>query len=119
MVSASGTDTANRPAELKTLNPSARLAPEPSQSSGTHDSGSPASVKACHSGLIQLPSLLLLMVWASARSLKMRSAVSATIFSLSATAFPVCTSAHLMRRKCRAWGAANFLGRHDGEKPPG
>ena len=88
MVSASGTATAKRPAELNTLKPSARLAPEPPRSSDTHDSGKPASVSACHSGAFQLPSLSLLMVWASARSAKIRSAVSATMFSLS-TAFPV------------------------------
>ncbi len=49
MVSASGT-TAERPAALNTLKPSARLAPEPPQSSGTHAKGNPASVSACQSG---------------------------------------------------------------------
>ena len=42
MVSASGTAIAKRPAALSTPKPSARLAPEPPQSSGTHDSGRPA-----------------------------------------------------------------------------
>ena len=95
MVSASGTAMANRPAELKTAKPSARLAPEPPQSSGTHASGRPASVSACHSGAFQAPFLSLLMVWASARSENIFSAVSATMFSLSATAFLVFHWAHL------------------------
>ena len=56
---------------------------------GTHDSGRPASVSACHSGAFQAPFLSRLMVCASARSANIFSAVSATIFSLSATAFPV------------------------------
>ncbi len=58
MVSASGTATAKRPAALRTLNPSARLAPEPPQSSGTHDNGKPASVSACQSGAFQPPLLV-------------------------------------------------------------
>ena len=58
MVSASGTAIAKRPAALNTLKPSARLAPEPPQSSGTHDSGRPASVSACQSGAFQLPLLV-------------------------------------------------------------
>jgi hypothetical protein len=95
IVSASGTATAKRPAELSTEKPSARLAPEPPKSSGTQDSGRPDSVSACQSGAFQLPSLSLLMVWASARSAKIFSAVSATMFSLSATAFPVLNW-HLM-----------------------
>ena len=86
MVSASGTATAKRPAALSTLKPSAMLAPEPPQSSGTHDNGSPASLSACHSGAFQLPCLSRLMVWVSARSAKIFSAVSATMFSVSATA---------------------------------
>ena len=62
MVSASGTAIAKRPAALSTLKPSARLAPEPPQSSGTHDSGRPASVSACQSGSFQSPFLSRLMV---------------------------------------------------------
>src|SRR5204862_6423449 len=87
MVSTSGTATAKRPAALRTEKPSARLAPEPLQSSGTQDSGRPDSVSACQSGAFQAPSLSRLMVWASARSAKIFSAVSATMLSLSATAF--------------------------------
>src|SRR3978361_1701767 len=41
MVSASGTAIAKRPAALNTPKPSARLAPEPPQSSGTQASGRP------------------------------------------------------------------------------
>ena len=92
MVSASGTAIAKRPAALNTPKPSARLAPEPPQSSGTQDSGRPASVSACHSGAFQSPFLSRLMVCASARSENIFSAVSATMFSLSATAFPVFQS---------------------------
>src|SRR4029450_6940281 len=73
---------------LSTLNPSASEAPEPPQSSGTQDSGRPASVSACHSGAFHSPLVSRLMVWASARSAKIFSAVSATMLSLSATAFP-------------------------------
>ena len=91
MVSASGTATAKRPAALRTEKPSARLAPEPPQSSGTHDSGRPDSVSACQSGAFHAPFLSRLMVWASARSAKIFSAVSATMFSLSATAFLMLT----------------------------
>ena len=58
MVSASGTAIAKRPAALNTLKPSARLAPEPPQSSGTQDSGRPASVSACQSGAFQLAFLV-------------------------------------------------------------
>src|SRR6202011_903447 len=89
MVSASGTAIAKGPAALSTLKPSARLAPEPPQSSPTHDKGRPASVSACQSGAFHAPLLSLLMVWASARSEKIFSAVSATMFSLSVTAFPL------------------------------
>src|SRR5437868_297076 len=89
IVSASGTATAKRPAALSTLKPSARLAPEPPQSSGTQASGRPASVSACQSGAFHAPLSSRLMVWASARSAKIFSAVSATMFSLSATAFLV------------------------------
>ena len=46
-------------------------------------------VSACQSGAFQSPFLSRLMVWASARSAKIFSAVSATMFSLSATAFLV------------------------------
>jgi hypothetical protein len=89
MVSAKGTAMAKRPAAPITPKPSARLAPEPPQSSGTHASGSPASVRACHSGAFQLPSLSRLIACASARSAKIFSAVATTMFSLSATAFLV------------------------------
>src|SRR6202171_6146429 len=89
MVSASGTAIAKRPAALSTLKPSARLAPEPSQSSGTHDNGRAASVSACPRGAFQLPFLLLLVVLGSARSGNIFPAVPATMFSLSATAFLV------------------------------
>src|SRR4029078_4773515 len=117
MVSASGTATACRPAALRTEKPSARLTPEPPQSSGTHASGRPASVSACQSGAFHAPFLSRLMVWASARSAKIFSAVSATMFSLSATAFP-----HLdwHRPGCslRASGAVrSFLALYDAEKP--
>ena len=60
MVSASGTAIAKRPAALSTLKPSARLAPEPPQSSGTQASGRPASLSACHSGAFQAPFLSLI-----------------------------------------------------------
>src|SRR5882757_5070873 len=109
MVSASGTATAKRPAAPSTEKPSARLAPEPPQSSGTHASGRPDSVSACHSGAFQLPFLSLLMVWASARSAKIFSAVSATMFSLSATAFPVFDLVYLLGilvGTCRSGGSA-------------
>ncbi len=88
MVSASGTAIAKRPAAPSTPNPSARLAPEPPNSSATQDSGRPASLSARHSGAFHSPFLSRLMVWASARSVKIFSAVSTTMFSLSATAFP-------------------------------
>src|SRR5262249_40892138 len=70
-----------------TPNPSARLAPEPPNSSATHDSGRPASLSACQSGAFHAPFLSLLISCASARSAKIFSAVSTTMFSLSATAF--------------------------------
>jgi hypothetical protein len=114
MVSASGTAMAKRPAALNTLKPSARLAPAPPQSSPTHDSGRPASVSACHSGAFQEPFLSLLMVCASARRENIFSAVSATMFSLSATAFLV--SSAQIRLGTQA-SAACFLAPHDGEKP--
>jgi len=117
MVSASGTAIAKRPAALNTLKPSAMLAPEPSQSSGTHDSGKPASVSACHSGAFQPPFLSLLMVCASARSANIRSAVSATMFSLSATAFPVFQTAHIPPGDFAQTSGAVFLAPHDEEKP--
>ena len=126
MVSASGTATAKRPAALNTPKPSARLAPEPPQSSGTQASGRPASVSAFQSGAFHLPSLSRLMVWASARSAKIFSAVSATMFSLSATAFLMLIGT--------AWPASpvpfgpafagpgavfsrSFLALYDGQKP--
>src|SRR5579871_1942215 len=88
MVSARGTAIAKRPAAPNTPKPSARLAPEPPQSSATQDSGRPASLSARQSGVFHAPVLSLLMVCASARSAKIFSAVSTTMFSLSATAFP-------------------------------
>src|SRR6202022_4489592 len=126
MVSASGTATAKRPAALSTEKPSARLAPEPPQSSGTHASARPDSVSACQSGAFQLPFLSLLMVWASARSAKIFSAVSATMFSLSATAFPVFDLVYLLGilvGTCRSGGSAGprcalCLAPDDGQKPP-
>src|SRR5260221_9236526 len=57
MVSTSGTAMAWRPAALRTEKPSARLAPEPLQSSGTQDSGRPDSVSACQSGAFHAPFL--------------------------------------------------------------
>src|SRR6266436_6360244 len=114
MVSASGTAMAERPAALNTLKPSAMLAPEPPQSSGTHDSGRPASVSARHSGAFQEPFLSLLMVCASARSENIFSAVSATMFSLSATAFLVSIRTDSLGTQAPA---AYFLAPHDGEKP--
>src|SRR5450756_94787 len=111
MVSASGTAMAKRPAALRTEKPSARLAPEPPHSSDTHASGRPASVSACHSGAFQSPFLSRLMVWASARSAKIFSAVSATMFSLSATAFLVFVSHTSRRRFCPGSGCGLFLRR--------
>ena len=57
MVSARGTAIAKRPAALSTLKPSARLAPEPLQASGTQASGRPASLSARHSGAFHVPCL--------------------------------------------------------------
>jgi len=88
MVSASGTATAKRPAAPSTPNPSATDAPEPPNSSDTQDSGRPASVSARHSGAFHAPCLSRLTSCASARSEKIFSAVSTTMFSLSDTAFP-------------------------------
>ena len=78
-VSASGTARANRPAIPRMAKPSARLAPEPPNFSGTHASSSPASPSVCQSGSFQAPFPILLMVCGSARSAKIRAAVSATI----------------------------------------
>ena len=78
-------------------NPRPRLAPEPPYSSATHDKGRPASLSARHSGAFQPPFLSWLTVCASARSANIRSAVCATIFSASATAFPVATGAKSAR----------------------
>src|SRR3954447_16318505 len=114
MVSASGTATADRPAALSTLKPSAMLAPEPPQSSGTHDSGKPASDNACQSGAFHLPSLSRLMVWASARSANIFSAVSATMFSL--TAFPNFSLRTQMSQGGSAKQSAAFVAGHDEEK---
>jgi len=105
------------PAALKTLKPSARLAPEPPQSSGTHASGNPASVSACQSGAFHAPFLSLLMVWASARSAKIFSAVSATMFSLSATAFPDIELARVKPRRSAGPPVRSFLALYDAEKP--
>src|ERR1700723_2599318 len=116
MVSASGTASAKRPAAPNTLKPSARLAPEPPHASGTHDNGSPASVRACQSGAFQPPFLSLLMVCASARSANIFSAVSTTMFSLSAKAFLVF-GRHISARRFRRASGADFLGAHDEEKP--
>src|SRR6266699_5545120 len=121
IVSASGTAIAKRPAALNTLNPSARLAPEPPQSSPTQDSGSPASVSACQSGAFQPPCLSRLMVWASARSAKIFSAVSTTMFSLSATAFPGLIGAPPdpavpPRPQGTAIFSLSFLALYDGQK---
>src|SRR6185436_11679227 len=119
MVSASGTATAKRPAALRTLKPSASEAPEPPQSSGTQDNGSPASVSACHSGAFHSPFLSRLMVWASARSAKIFSAVSATMFSLSATAFLILIGTvywHSARLFPGLW-MQPFLALYDAEKP--
>src|SRR5262245_10383872 len=84
-VSASGTATAKRPAAPSTAKPSRRLAPEPPNCSGTQASGSPASESARHNGPLQAPSFARLMVWGSAKSAKIRAAISATIWSLSRT----------------------------------
>ncbi len=121
MVSASGTAMAKRPAALSTEKPSAMLVPEPPNSSGTQDSGRPASVSACQSGAFQVPCLSRLMVWVSARSAKIFSAVSATMFSLSATAFPVFQSGHILPGVC-CWQSdaafsRPFLAPDDGQKP--
>src|ERR1700682_6714588 len=117
MVSASGTAIAKRPAALNTLKPSAMLAPEPPKSSGTHDSGRPASVSACHKGAFQLPLLSRLMVCASARSENIFSAVSATMFSLSDTAFPAFRFAHPAGAIRPRHLVPAFLAPHDEEKP--
>src|SRR5438105_1923063 len=87
MVSASGTATAKRPAAPNTAKPSAIVVPDPLQSSGTHDNGMPASVRACQSGAFQSP-LSRSTVLASAKSANIFSAVAATRFSPSVTAFP-------------------------------
>ena len=80
-VSASGTGAANRPATPSTSKPSASCAPAPPCSSGTQASVSPASASVRQSGAFQPSSLARLMVWGSARSAKIRVAVSATIVS--------------------------------------
>src|SRR5262249_33597768 len=84
-VSASGTGNAKRPATCRISNPSASSAPAPPYSSGTQARVRPESLSARHSGSRQLPSFAWLMVWGSARSAKMRAAVSATICALSFT----------------------------------
>src|SRR5487761_2483411 len=63
--------------------PSLRLAPAPPRFSGTQASVSPASDRALQSLFFQPPSRALLIVCGSARSAKIRAAVSATILSLS------------------------------------
>ena len=83
IVSASGTAKANRPATPRIAKPSARLASEPPNSSGTQASGSPASSSACQSVSFQRSSLARLMVWGSAKSAKIRAATSATIWLFS------------------------------------
>jgi hypothetical protein len=57
-----------------------------------------------------------LMVWASARSAKIFSAVSATMFSLSATAFPDVVLAPFSPGGPGA-GGRWFLALYDEEKP--
>ena len=79
-VSASGTATAKRPATPRTAKPSARLAPEPPRCSGTQASGSPALLSASHSGAFHAPFVDWLMLCGSARSTRIRSAASATIW---------------------------------------
>jgi hypothetical protein len=56
------------------------------------------------------------MVWASARSAKIFSAVSATMFSLSATAFPDFDW-HARPPPASAKHRARFLALYDEEKP--
>src|SRR5258708_37597996 len=109
MVSRSGPALPQGPEPLNTLIDAAGVSPRPPQSAATRDSGRPASVSACHSGAFQEPFLSLLMVCASARCENIFSAVSATMFSLSATAFLVFPIAQP--------SAASFLAPHDGEKP--
>src|SRR6201996_3305419 len=116
MVSTSGTAIAKRPAAPITPNPSARLAPEPPRSSLTHESGRPASERAFQSGAFQSPFLSRLISCASARSAKIFSAVSTTMFSLSDTAFLVFGQpAHPARLVSVV---APFLAPDDGEKLP-
>ena len=67
------------PRRPSTANPSASSAPAPPCSSGTQASVSPASASARHSGAFQPASLARLISCGSARSAKMRAAVSATI----------------------------------------
>ena len=89
MVSASGTamrEAAGGVEHAQSLRPGSRRSRHNPR--GTQASGSPASLSACHSGAFHAPFLSRLMVWASARSAKIFSAVSTTMFSLSATAFP-------------------------------
>ncbi len=82
-VSASGTARAKRLATPSVAKPSARLPPAPPSRSGTQQSGRPASESARQDGVFHAPSSSRLMACGSARSAKIRAAISATIWSLS------------------------------------
>ena len=99
-------ETARRAQHAKTFGEASR--PNRRTSSETHDNGRPASVSACQSGVFQPPFLSRLMVCASARSANILSAVSATILSTSATAFPV-QPAHIPRANCAGPQVRSFL----------
>jgi hypothetical protein len=83
MVSATGSGTANLPEARNTPNPSAKPAPAPPSSSGTHASVRPASSNAFQAGAFQPSSRARLIVCGSARSEKIRVAVSTTGLILS------------------------------------
>ena len=77
----------------------------------------PASVSACQSGACHRPFLSLLIVWASARSAKIFYAVSATMFSLSTTAFPDIELARVRSGRSAGPPVRSFLALYDAEKP--
>ena len=119
IVSASGTAKANRPATPRIAKPSARLASEPPNSSGTQASGSPASSSACQSVSFQRSSLARLMVWGSARSARIRAATSATIWlfspatigSLVFSLTPIVSTAAVGFSTCAMVGLSETVGK--------
>src|SRR5262249_43654579 len=84
-VSASGTGAANLPVTRSISNPSARLAPKPPCCPPPQAGVGPVWGRARHSGSFQPPSAALLTACGSARSAKIRVAVSAMILPLSLT----------------------------------